>query len=116
MFDATEPTPLDETGSPPIRATTPLEAVRAECIKCCNGSLTEVRKCPARSCALWSLRMGRRAADAPRSTVGAIREKCIDCSGGSLAEVRNCSHQSTCPLHPFRMGKNPNRRREAHHD
>lgn len=37
----------------------------------------------------------------------AIRRRCIDCSGGKLAEVRACKFD-TCPLHPFRMGKNPN--------
>jgi hypothetical protein len=37
----------------------------------------------------------------------AIRRRCIDCSGGSLAEVRAC-RCDTCPLHPFRLGKNPN--------
>ena len=41
--------------------------------------------------------------------VQAIQKKCIDCSGGSLAEVRNCE-LTDCPLHIFRMGKNPNRR------
>jgi len=36
----------------------------------------------------------------------AIRLHCIDCSGGSLGEVRQCQIQ-TCPLWPFRMGRNP---------
>ena len=42
--------------------------------------------------------------------VQAIRAKCIDCSGGSRAEVRRCLLRD-CPLHPFRMGRNPNCRR-----
>ena len=42
--------------------------------------------------------------------VQAIRKKCIDCSGGSLQEVRECE-LIDCPLHPFRMGRNPNRKR-----
>jgi hypothetical protein len=33
---------------------------------------------------------------------------CLDCSGGSKSEVRHCRHV-TCDLHPFRLGKNPNR-------
>lgn len=41
--------------------------------------------------------------------VKSIRKKCIDCSGGSLKEVRDCDIDD-CPLYPFRMGKNPNRR------
>lgn len=39
--------------------------------------------------------------------VKAIRKKCLDCSGDSRKEVRGCVI-SDCPLHPFRMGKNPN--------
>ena len=37
----------------------------------------------------------------------AMRRRCIDCSGGNMAEVRSCKYD-TCPLHSFRMGKNPN--------
>ena len=44
------------------------------------------------------------------SPLKAIRAKCIDCCAGELAEVRNC-HIEDCPLHPFRMGKNPYRSR-----
>ncbi len=39
--------------------------------------------------------------------VQAIRAHCLDCSGGSRAEVRLCVIPD-CPLHPFRMGRNPN--------
>lgn len=39
----------------------------------------------------------------------AIRAKCIDCSGESVAEVRACA-LADCPLHPYRMGRNPNRK------
>jgi hypothetical protein len=39
--------------------------------------------------------------------VRAIRAKCLDCAGG-MKEVRQCSNES-CPLHPYRMGRNPNR-------
>jgi len=38
----------------------------------------------------------------------AIKRRCLDCSGGSKSEVREC-RQSACDLHPFRLGKNPNR-------
>ena len=36
----------------------------------------------------------------------AIRAKCIDCCCGNKAEVRRCTATS-CPLHPYRMGKRP---------
>jgi hypothetical protein len=45
------------------------------------------------------------------SPVKAIRLFCIDCSGGSLPEVKEC-RSFTCPLHPFRFGKNPFIKRE----
>ena len=45
----------------------------------------------------------------------AIREKCIDCCCGGLAEVRECSVER-CPLHPYRMGKNPFRKRREYTD
>lgn len=41
------------------------------------------------------------------TAIKAIRLKCLDCGGGSMAEVRLCDI-THCPLHPFRLGKNPN--------
>lgn len=41
------------------------------------------------------------------SPVKAIRVKCLDCAGG-MKEVRLCSTES-CPLYPYRMGRNPSR-------
>lgn len=38
----------------------------------------------------------------------AIRLKCLDCCGGSKKDVKQCN-EVNCPLHPFRLGKNPNR-------
>jgi len=40
--------------------------------------------------------------------VKAIRAKCLDCMGRPSL-VRNCSDKN-CPLFPYRMGKNPNRK------
>ena len=40
----------------------------------------------------------------------AIRLKCIDCCCGSKREARLCTAYR-CPIHPFRMGTNPNRQR-----
>jgi hypothetical protein len=44
------------------------------------------------------------------SPLKAIRAHCVDCSGHLRAEVRRCP-VANCPLFPFRMGRNPNRRR-----
>lgn len=41
------------------------------------------------------------------SPVQTIRAFCLTCVGGSKKAVRECSAE--CPLHPFRMGTNPNR-------
>ncbi len=41
--------------------------------------------------------------------VKAIKKNCLDCSGGSKKEIRVCVI-TECPLYPFRMGKNPNRK------
>ena len=46
-----------------------------------------------------------------RSLKEAVRLKCIDCSAFQYSEVRDCKI-TTCPLHPFRLGKNQFRKRE----
>lgn len=40
----------------------------------------------------------------------AIRLKCLDCSADARKEVELCP-VANCPLHPFRFGKNPFRRK-----
>ncbi len=44
------------------------------------------------------------------TAIKAIRLKCIDCTNNQLVEIKNCLIL-TCPLYPFRMGKNPNIKR-----
>ena len=41
----------------------------------------------------------------------AIRLKCYDCSSYQSNEVKDCP-VTTCPLYPFRLGKNPFRKKE----
>ena len=48
------------------------------------------------------------------SPLRAIREKCLDCTCHQLVDVRECQIQ-TCALWPFRMGKNPFRKRKHQH-
>jgi hypothetical protein len=43
------------------------------------------------------------------SPIKAIRKHCLECSSGSKGEVKNCII-TDCPLYPFRLGKNPNRK------
>lgn len=42
------------------------------------------------------------------TSLKAIRLKCLDCCCGSAHEVKMCPLKN-CPLHLFRLGKNPNR-------
>lgn len=46
----------------------------------------------------------------PTSPLKAIRKHCMDCCGQQRAEVKMCPC-TNCPLYPFRMGKNPFRKR-----
>ena len=41
--------------------------------------------------------------------IKAIRAHCLKCGGGQPKEVRDCLIPE-CPIFPFRMGKNPNRK------
>lgn len=40
------------------------------------------------------------------SPLKAIRAKCLDCCCEQTSEVKLCP-VSACPLHPFRLGRNP---------
>lgn len=44
------------------------------------------------------------------SLLKVIRAKCLDCCCGQAIEVRLCPCDN-CPLHEFRMGKNPYNKR-----
>lgn len=41
----------------------------------------------------------------------AIKLKCLDCSSYNILEIKECPVKN-CPLYPFRLGKNPFRKRE----
>ena len=44
--------------------------------------------------------------------VKAIRKKCLECCCGQVKEVELCT-VTDCALYPFRMGKNPYRRKRT---
>lgn len=46
-----------------------------------------------------------------KSPVKAIHAFCVDCMGGHESYIKTCT-TDTCPLHPFRLGKNPYLKRE----
>lgn len=39
---------------------TPMKAIRAKCLDCCNGQIKEIRECPVKKCALHRYRSGHR--------------------------------------------------------
>ncbi len=43
------------------------------------------------------------------SPLKSIRAKCVECSAGKPSEIRDCT-VIDCPLFPYRLGKNPNRK------
>ena len=45
----------------------------------------------------------------PTTPIRAIRAKCLDCCANQAQEVRLCPCYD-CPLYPYRMGHNPNRK------
>ena len=46
--------------------------------------------------------------DAQKNPVKAIRLKCRDCTNNQVTEIDGCAVK-TCPLYPFRYGRNPYR-------
>ena len=46
-----------------------------------------------------------------RSLLKVIKLKCMDCCGGVWKEVQECPAKDTCFLHPYRLGKNPLKKR-----
>ena len=110
-----------------MKIITPIKSIRKYCLWCCCGSTKEVKLCPIYDCPLHPYRMGKRPnsqallglnsqigkedskASSFLTPVKAVREKCRDCSTYRTKEIRNCKH-TDCDLHPYRMGKNPNRK------
>jgi len=97
---------------------TPLQSIRAWCLGCVE-SAAEVRTCGGERalnggtdkrgrCLFFPYRLGR-----GRPSVKLIRKFCLWCMGGDAEPVRASSRvaecpEPDCPLHPFRLGKNPN--------
>ena len=112
---------LKRTRPNPRANLTPKKAVRRFCRNCvensrwiedCGGdkvlnTIDPVSKeFSARPCSFYKYRMG-----VGRPSVRLIRKECLYCMGGSHKAVRDCG-LTDCPLHPFRMGTNPNRRQK----
>ena len=92
---------------------TPKQAVRKMCVQCVQSPF-EVENCGGNRmigtggngnnvCFFFPYRLG-----VGRPSVKIIRKFCLECMGGNNALVRGCATK-ICPLHPFRLGTNPNR-------
>jgi hypothetical protein len=92
---------------------TPLKAIGKICISCV-GSSKEVKDCGGdkcldsqgdceQACYFHPYRKGQ-----GRPSVKLIRQFCIECMGGSKRLVSECQSEH-CPLHQYRLGKNPKR-------
>lgn len=92
---------------------TPLESIRRFCVQCAGG-IYQVEQCGGDKCLnggcdskgfcwFYPYRMG-----SGRPRVRTIRKICLWCQGDSEKFVRECTDD--CHLHPYRMGKAPNRK------
>ncbi len=92
---------------------TPLKVIRKICVACV-GDPKEVKdcdgdKCQGRqgdhngACFFYTYRNGK-----GRPSVKLIQQFCMECMGDSKRLVAECQSED-CPLHPYRLGKNPKR-------
>ncbi|MBT9175540.1 MAG: hypothetical protein DDT22_01220 [candidate division WS2 bacterium] len=83
------------------------QAINQECRRCCGGANDWRSVCATPDCAIhFTKRKG--------SSVQKIKKFCLKCNPKQrLQGVRECDGRyfdgSICVLHPFRLGKNPNR-------
>lgn len=104
---------------------TPKQSIRAMCRQCVCDEYREIDSCSAKNvlgpkgCALWPHRHGEGfdafRGDSRISALKAIKKECLNCMGytgknlpSTTRRVRECE-SADCPLHPYRLGKNPNR-------
>lgn len=91
------------------------QAIREQCRACVGlrpgQALDEVRNCgghtvyaTGKPCPFYPFRLG---VGRPRLRI--IRLFCLECMGGHSTFVTDCT-TADCPLHFFRMGKNPMRK------
>lgn len=84
---------------------TPGRAIRKVCTDCVDTTFA-VKDCQGDKlyddpCLFYRFRLGK-----GHPSVKLIRKYCLWCLGGSARLVKECLSQ-TCPLHPYRLGRNP---------
>lgn len=93
----------------------PLEAIRKLCVACA-GSKYAVRECGGdwcvggqgdsnNQCYFFNYRNGMGSG---RASVKLIARFCLECMGGDRELVDECE-SNDCPLHEYRLGRNPKR-------
>jgi hypothetical protein len=87
---------------------TPKQAILKECKHCCNGEQAAYASCKSKECQLNTLEI--------KSWTKRIKSHCIKCvPEQSIFGVQKCDGKimapeaRNCPLHPYRLGKNPKR-------
>lgn len=91
-----------------MKTKTPTQALLSFCWFCTGGNRKEVETCNCGDpeyhlCAFHPYRTG-----GMRVSVKILRRFCLQCMGGCHLLVRECKTED-CPIHPFRLGKNPAR-------
>lgn len=92
---------------------TPLKAIRKICVVCAGGP-NGVKDCGGDKCEGGQGDHGGACYFHPyrkgkgRPSVKLIRQFCLECMGGSKRLVAECQSEN-CPLHQYRLGKNPKR-------
>lgn len=86
----------------------PKESIRKHCIDCTGGEY-QVKGCMGDAlidgpCLFYKYREG-----SGRPSVKMIRKYCVNHCMNRRSELVKLCKSSECYLHPFRMGKNPNR-------
>ena len=107
-----------------VKPQSPIQAIHSFCKQCQNTRFsTHVEACNYLECPLWGYRMGKPDSGKYRTPLGGLKTYCMrECQALEGAkppteEVKNCMGDcpaseagEPCPLFPFRMGKNPNRK------
>lgn len=68
--------------------TSPMKAIRAKCIECSGGSMSEVRLCTMETCALFPFRLGKNPFRAKREYTEEEREQMRE----RMAKMREMAH------------------------
>jgi hypothetical protein len=86
----------------------PLKSIRKHCLFCMNGSSQFVKECPAPSCPLYELRLGKSVKGVrPLKQIRSMCRECVETAN----DIAECDGEfltgDTCPIHAYRFGKKP---------